>query len=723
MYNMVITAPEYFNGLFLKNDKISYRHYQNNIINRCINKNSLVVLPTGLGKTIIAILLVAKSLEKYSKKAKIVILAPTRPLISQHESSCKKFLDINEDVIAALTGKITPERRIQMFHDSSIIISTPQVIKNDLERGRYDLKHVSLLIFDEAHRTKGNYAYNFISSEYLVGGCSDPLILGLTASPGKDYEHVQQICDNLYIENIIFKTRDDNDVKHYVHDIDVFVEKVDLPLNILELSAIWDHLLNKFLRFFIDRNIVNPSKRYFSKLDFLRISRDLTLSLRYESGNIIDTTDDEYLSQLFFRTPPIIDIVKSKKLNIQSIFSYCSSCISILHAKDLLETQNITLFKSFLDKLNYKAERDILSSKRIVCSKHYELIQSMIEKQGISNLDHPKIKRVISIIKEEIEDYNNKKFIIFTQYREMAEFLKNKLREEFSKQLIIEKFIGQSMKMDDMGYSQSRQIEILNDFREDMIDILIATSVAEEGLDIPNVDSIIFYEPVPSEIRLIQRRGRTGRFAEGRCYILITDDTVDVPFHKVALRKEDTMNDILLNPDQLSLVDNFSRKKIDFSSTKSSCSGLEYLRNFKERKEKEKELLANRSIEEIISELDNFKDSDQYKKLRECGVSFYSDIIKIDKSKLKQNMLKLKGKKKDMTENKRKRYINNNVKTLINIARLYSENGTLELSKFKELASEEDIIEKKFYAHYNQACYLGYLKKAGNQVQFIKELE
>jgi len=718
-----MTAPDYFNGPFLKNNKIYYRHYQNNIVNRCKNKNSLVVLPTGLGKTIIAILLVAQSLDKYSKKAKILILAPTRPLIWQHKGSCKKFLNINEEKIAALTGKLSPEKRIQMFQDSTIIISTPQVIKNDIERGRYDLKCVSLLIFDEAHRTKGNYAYNFISNEYLTTGCSDPLILGLTASPGKDYEHVQQICDNLFIENIVFKTRDDDDVKEYIHDIDLFVEKVELSLSILELSAIWEHLFNKFLRFFIDRKLLNPTKRYFSKLDFLRISKDLTLSLRYENGNLIDFTKDDYLYQLSFKTPPIIDIVKKKKLNIQSIFSYCSSCISILHAKDLLETQNITLFKSFLDKLSYKAEQDILSAKRIVCSKHYELIKSKIESDDISVLAHPKINRLISIIKKEIESYENQKVIIFTQYREMAEFLKNKLIEVFSNQLTIEKFIGQSMKMDDMGYSQRRQIEILDDFREDKIDILIATSVAEEGLDIPNVDSIIFYEPVPSEIRLIQRRGRTGRFAEGRCYILMTDGTVDIPFHKVALRKEDTMNEILLNPEQLTLVDSITRKKIDFSSLSSSYSGLEFLRNFKERKKREKEFLANRSIEEIISELDNFKLSDQYKRLKQYGVSLYSDIIKIDKSKLKDNMLKLKGKKKDMTENKRKRYINNNVKTLINIVKIYSKNGKLALSEFKELASEEDIVEKKFYAHYNQACYLGYLKKAGNHVLFIKDFD
>jgi len=192
---------QYLNGPFLKENQILSRDYQKNIVNSCKNKNSLVVLPTGLGKTIIGILLVSNSLKKYPK-AKIIILAPTRPLVSQHKASCEKFLDIDSKEITSFTGKIPPERRILLFNSSRIITSTPQVIKNDLIRGRYNLKQVSLVIFDEAHKTKGNYAYNFISEEYL-NTCTDPLILGLTASPGKDYERIQQICDNLYIENII----------------------------------------------------------------------------------------------------------------------------------------------------------------------------------------------------------------------------------------------------------------------------------------------------------------------------------------------------------------------------------------------------------------------------------------------------------------------------------------------------------------------------------------
>jgi len=174
----------YFNGSFLKKNQVLYREYQKSIVNSCKNKNSLVILPTGLGKTIIGILLIANRLKKYLR-GKIIVLAPTRPLVSQHRSSCEKFLEIDENEITSFTGKIPPEKRILSFQSSRIIISTPQVIKNDLMRGRYDLSQVSLIIFDEAHKTKGNYAYNLISQEY-INTCTDPLIIGLTASPGKN---------------------------------------------------------------------------------------------------------------------------------------------------------------------------------------------------------------------------------------------------------------------------------------------------------------------------------------------------------------------------------------------------------------------------------------------------------------------------------------------------------------------------------------------------------
>lgn len=716
---MNIGSPEYYNGPYLKKDKVFYRHYQNNIVNCCKNKNSLVVLPTGLGKTIIGILLIANSLTHYPK-SKIIILAPTRPLVAQHRSSCEKFLDVSVEKIVLFTGKTPPEKRTLLFNKSRIIISTPQVIKNDVIRGRYDLTHVSLVIFDEAHKTKGNYSYNFISKEY-INICNDPLILGLTASPGKDFEHIQEICDNLWIENIIFKNYEDKDVKDYIYDIDTYINVVDLPLKIVEISQIWDNLFKNFLRFFIERKLINPNKKYYSKLDFLRISHDLTLSLKYLDCIESEIFDEEFLNQLFFQDPKLIDIVKENHYNIHSIFSYCSTCISILHAKDLLETQEISLFKSFLDKIISRAERDIFSAKRIVNSEQFKLIDSIIEKEGLSKLSHPKINKIIEIIKEEIKEFQNRKIILFTQYRELAEFLKNKLKYEFG-ELTIEKFIGQTNKQDDIGYTQQFQIEILEKFRKNEINILIATSVAEEGLDIPNVDAIIFYESVPSEIRLIQRRGRTGRNSPGRCYILLAEGTVDIPFHIVARRKEKSMNLVLLNKKQLKLHRNLKRKKITFISPKKEISEIDLISNFRERKEREIELLANRSIEDIISQLDKFHKSAEYKSFKDCGITFVSDLIKMDEINLKKKILKIKKKTRKI-QKEQKTYLNKNLKCLINLVKTYSKNGKINLKKFKKLARNEDIKEKEFFIHFNQACYLGYLKKQNNFVQFLMDYD
>ncbi|MBD3197430.1 MAG: DEAD/DEAH box helicase [Candidatus Lokiarchaeota archaeon] len=717
---MVSKAVKFFNGEYIKEDLIEYRNYQNNIIKKCSSKNSLVVLPTGLGKTIIGILLISHRLKKYPIKGKVIILAPTRPLVHQHLSSCQKFLDVDHEKIVSLTGKISPEKRINLFRNSQIIISTPQVIKNDIMRGRYSLSYVSLIIFDEAHRTHGNYSYNFISNEYIKK-CSDPLILGLTASPGKDYERIQSLCQNLFVENIIFKTYKDNDVKNYVYDIDTILERVELPVFIIEISQIIENIFNKFLQFFIDRDLINSYKRYYSKMDFLNITNDLTFSLNYGDVYNSHDFDDEFQIQLYYQDPKIIDIVRNNKLNIHSIYSYCSSCISLLHAKELLETQEISLFQSFLDKLELKSELDNLAAKRIISSKHFKLIKDLLKRKS-SDICHPKINNLLSIIQEEYESLNNEKFLIFTQYREMAQYLKKRINKQFGKDLIAEKFIGQSSKIDDPGFSQHRQIDIIQKFRETKINILIATSVAEEGLDIPNVDCVIFYEPVPSEIRLIQRRGRTGRNSSGRCYILLTDGTVDVPFYKVSLRKENKMMKVLSIPEELSLQEDLNRERICFENQEKKFSQSAILKSYRERREKEKQCLANRSIEQILDKLDEFATSEKCKDYKNQGVTFLSEVMDINRTKLKKGVFKMKkANKKKKT--KRKRYLNNNVKTLINLADTYNIDGKLKFEEFKELAEFEEIIEDKFYIHFNRACYLGYLKKENDFVYFLKEAD
>ncbi len=714
---------KFYNECFLKYNKIEYRQYQENILTKCKNQNSLIVLPTGLGKTIIGILLIIDRLKKYTKFGKIIVLAPTRPLVMQHYDACIKFIDINREKIIFFTGKTPPSKRISLFHNSRIIISTPQVIKNDLLRNRYNLEQVALIIFDEAHRTKGNYAYCFIGEDYIKA-CRDPLIIGLTASPGKDCLNIQELCNNLYIENIVFKNYDDDDVKQYVHNIDIILENIELPIKILELGKILENLFDRFLKFFIERDLINPYKKYYSKLDFLKIAEDLSFSLKYHdlvNSGYFDK--EEYLNGLHFKCPKIIDIIHKNNLDIHSVYSYCSSCISLLHSKDLLETQDIRIFKNFLEKLEYKTEQENRSSKRIVNSEHFKMISNILANTELKELVHPKIETVISIIKKEIKVFSNKKILIFTQYREIADILKNEINKELLNSLIAEKFIGQSSKINDYGYSQKEQIKILKDFRNGEINVLTATSIAEEGLDIPNVDAIIFYEPVPSEIRHIQRRGRTGRHSDGRCYILITENTVDIPFFKVAQRKENTMNSVLVNSDQLDLIEDIVREDISFINKKENVDYFELVKNLNERKEKEKEILATRSIDEIINKIDEFSESEEYKKLKTHDVPFFSDIAELNKNKLKQKMLRIKGKYSNQRKKSKKVYLNKNLKTVIKLVKFHNKNGKMEIKKLKKLAEIEEIVEEKFYIHFNQACYLGYLRKNNHYVELAKDLD
>ena len=181
------------------------------------------------------------------------------------------------------------------------------------------------------------------------------------------------------------------------------------------------------------------------------------------------------------------------------------------------------------------------------------------------------------------------------------------------------------------------------------------------------------------------------------------------------------MKDVLTKSKQLELSQDLKRKNINFSPLINCLSELDLIKNFKDRRNKEKELLADRSIEEIITQIDNYSKSSEYKQLKDFGVTFYSDIVGINQLKMRDNVLKIKGKKPEIPRQP-KQYLNKNIKTLINIAK-YSENGKTEFSKFQALANEENITDKKFYTHFNQACNLGYLKKEKNYVLLIKSRE
>ena len=214
---------------YLREKHIEQRGYQLKIAKACVSKNSLVVLPTGLGKTIIGVYVAAGTLANFPLKSKIVVLAPTRPLINQHYDSFKNLMTIPEENFVVLTGKTVPEKRVELFQENQIIFYTPQTLRNDLVNRKYNLESVCLIIFDEAHHATGDYAYTLIADEF-VDQNPDGTILGLTASPGSSKEKIKILCENLHIslENIHTRTRKDVDVKTYLKPMDIYKISVNL---------------------------------------------------------------------------------------------------------------------------------------------------------------------------------------------------------------------------------------------------------------------------------------------------------------------------------------------------------------------------------------------------------------------------------------------------------------------------------------------------------------
>jgi len=222
---------------------IKPRKYQQEIYNNCKNQNCLVVLPTGIGKTLIALMLTIHR-QKAVPASKTLFLAPTRPLAEQHLEYFQKNLPELFAELTLFTGKIHADKRKQIWESSDIIFSTPQCIANDLKNNLYDLENVSLLIEDECHRCLKNYAYTYIAEKYKQQA-KNQRILGLTASPGTDKETITKIATSLGIKSIELRTRESQDVKEYLQELESQVIRLEFPEEFKKITITIKQLYNQ----------------------------------------------------------------------------------------------------------------------------------------------------------------------------------------------------------------------------------------------------------------------------------------------------------------------------------------------------------------------------------------------------------------------------------------------------------------------------------------------
>ncbi len=497
-------------------EKLQLRLYQQTILNTAVQKNTLVVLPTGLGKTYIAIALASLRLKLDSK---VLILAPTKPLVAQHMKTFKEFFS-PEVEITMFSGEVTPEERKKTWDRSRIIFSTPQTVKNDLISGRISLENVSLVVFDEAHRAVGNYAYVFLAKMY-VKQATDGKILGLTASPGADEGTINEICENLSIEALETRDREHREVIGYVKAITVEQILVDLPEEMklvkTRLESAVDNRLNELKRLGFVQLLDN---RKITKKTLLALQRDLVAQLYHAAD-------------------------KQEKFRCARALSVCAALLKLQHVHSLLESESLRAVKNYFENLwksaqtsKVKAVKDITNDFQVRAA--YALVEDMLRR----GVEHPKIGVLKGVVERQIKSKPDSKILVFTEFRANIPKIIESLDEV--DHVNVHKFIGQANKVDE-GMSQRIQSEILARFVKKEINCLVCTTVAEEGLDIPAVDLIVFYTPIPSAVRNIQRRGRTGRQEIGKIIILIAKNTKDEAYHWSSQYRERQMRQVIQN--------------------------------------------------------------------------------------------------------------------------------------------------------------------------------
>ncbi|MBR9678950.1 MAG: DEAD/DEAH box helicase [Nanoarchaeota archaeon] len=475
--------------------KLELRLYQEELLDKALKNNSLIVVPTGLGKTFIALGL---SIIK-REIGKIVFMAPTRPLVEQHKKLFDEYANFKSVIV---TGLIPPKERKKVYENANTIFCTPQTIENDVISGRINLKNVALMIFDEAHRAIGDYAYVFLAKQYSRLN-PEGHILAMTASPGKDKERVKIVCENLNLKKIHVKSVDSLTVKPYVKEKKVIPLFVELPTEMKKIKHDLEQVKTLTLNTLKNKGLIT-NKSYVSKKKLLDLQKELR--------NISSTGNADYTTY--------------------SSIKEVSAAFKTLHALELIETKGVQPLVNYMKKIEKEKNKTKSSALLFNNPNFYDAYRKALE----TSEEHPKINVLTNLVKKQVLKKN--KIIIFTKLRDNSKNISKKLNK--IKNVKSEEFLGQKD-----GITQKKQLETLQKFKDGKINVLVATQVINEGLHVSDADVGIFFEPSPSAIQTIQRKGRIGRTRIGKIYVLITKGCLDEKYYWAGKQNEKKMKKTL----------------------------------------------------------------------------------------------------------------------------------------------------------------------------------
>ncbi|KAF5025040.1 hypothetical protein F66182_2908 [Fusarium sp. NRRL 66182] len=476
------------------------RDYQFSIVKNSLFNNTLVALPTGLGKTFIAAT-VMLNFYRWTKKAKLVFVAPTKPLVAQQVDACYNIAGIPRSETTLLTGDIPPALRVDEWEARRVFFMTPQTLLNDISHGYADPKSIALLVIDEAHRAVGEYAYAKVTK--LIRRFSKSFrVLALTATPGSKVETVQEVIDNLGISHCEIRTEDSIDIRQYVHQRNI----EQIVLDPSDEMVLVSELFTKALKPLTDK--LSSQNIWFGRSPMAITAYGLMQSQR------------EWFATRGKHTNQGVQHM------MRAVFTVLTS---IAHSIKLLNFHGIKPFYDNLADLRSdqegKGEKGSKYKRQLIQDSNFQEMMDRISKWLRTDgfVGHPKLTALADTVLNHFMDQGEgsaTRVIVFSEYRDSAEDIVRMLNTH--RPLIKASiFVGQADGKRGEGMKQAQQIEAIERFKKGDFNVLVATSIGEEGLDIGQVDLIVCYDSSASPIRMLQRMGRTGRKRAGNIVLLL----------------------------------------------------------------------------------------------------------------------------------------------------------------------------------------------------------
>ncbi|KAJ7949704.1 DEAD/DEAH box RNA helicase family protein [Quillaja saponaria] len=472
---------------------VPLRDYQFAITKSALFSNTLVALPTGLGKTLIAAV-VMYNYFRWFPSGKIVFAAPSRPLVMQQIEACHSIVGIPQEWTIDMTGQISPPKRASFWQTKRVFFVTPQVLEKDIQSGTCLVKHLVCLVIDEAHRAMGNFSYCVVIRQ-LMAVPVQLRILALTATPGSKQKTIQNVIDNLHISTLEYRTESDPDVFPYVHDRKIELIQVAMGQDAVDIN-------NKLLE------VIRPIVVTLSAFGVIQNRDYHTMS----PNEIINMRER-------FRQVPPPDLAHIKYGEVEGSFGVL---ISLCYLRKLLSSHGIRPAYEMLDRKLKQGH----FAKYMGKNESFHRAKLLMQQSLSHGAPSPKLSKMLEVLIEHFKsrDPQNSRVIIFSNYRESIRDIMDALAN-IGESVRAAQFIGQSSGKTMKGQSQKVQQAVLERFRSGGYNVIVATSIGEEGLDIMEVDLVICFDANLSPLRMIQRMGRTGRKHDGRVVVLACEGT------------------------------------------------------------------------------------------------------------------------------------------------------------------------------------------------------